>query len=63
MLEAVKFREVNDRGYFVGVEHSLHCRFDEVDGDFPDNFAPNILRAKFLNSLRVILRENMRVLR
>jgi hypothetical protein len=53
MLEAVKFREVNDRGYFVGVEHSLHCRFDEVDGDVIGQFAPDVVAGEFFYPLTI----------
>jgi hypothetical protein len=38
-----------------------HRRLDEFDGDFPDNFAPDILSAKFFHPLRVILLVKMRV--
>jgi hypothetical protein len=61
MLESLKSGGINNTGDLICTEHSLHRRLDEFDGDFPDNFAPDILCAKFLNSLRVILREDMRV--
>ena len=61
MLEALKFSEINNTGHFISIEHSLHRRLDEFDGDFPDDFAPDILSAKFFDPLGVILLVKMRV--
>ena len=61
MLEALKFSGINDTGHLISIEHSLHRRLDECDGDFPDDFAPDILCAKFFDPLGVILRVKVRV--
>jgi hypothetical protein len=51
MLEALKFSGINNTGHLISIEHSLHRRLDECDGDFPDDFAPDILSAKFFDPL------------
>jgi hypothetical protein len=61
MLEAFEFSGINNTGHLISIEHSLHRRLDECDGYFPDDFAPDILSAKFFDPLRVILLVKMRV--
>jgi hypothetical protein len=46
MLEALQFHDINNTGYFVGVEHPIHCRFEELNRD--------------VSSSRVILRRKPR---
>jgi hypothetical protein len=39
MLEALKPTEINDTSYFIGTEHPIHCRFEELNGDVSSNFS------------------------
>jgi hypothetical protein len=35
MLDALQSLDINNTGYFVGTEHPIHCRFEELNGDAP----------------------------
>jgi hypothetical protein len=56
MFETLKAREINDRGYFVGVEHPIHYCFEELGSDVSGEFPPNIVSAEFLDSFPIVLR-------
>jgi hypothetical protein len=34
-FEALKAWRINDTGYFVGIEHAIHRRFEEFESDVP----------------------------
>jgi hypothetical protein len=53
MLETPKFPEINHPCYFVGGEHPIHQCFEELNGDVSSDLPPDVIPAKFLNSLRV----------
>ena len=57
MLETPEFPEIKHPGYFVGGEHPIHKCFEEFSSDVSGDLPPDILPAKFLDPLRVILRD------
>ena len=58
-FETLKSREINDRGYFVGVEHPIQYCFEEFDSDVSSDLPPNIIAAKFIDPFPIILRVNI----
>jgi hypothetical protein len=55
MLEALKFREIDDTSHFIGAEHPIHCCFQELDSDVSSNFSPDVVSTEFFNPLRINL--------
>ncbi len=62
MLEALKSLEIDNTCHFIGAEHPIHCRFQELNGDVSSNFSPDIVPTEFLDPLRIIFRVSIRVL-
>ena len=42
MLEALKSLEIDNTCHFIGTEHPIHCRFEELNGDVSSNFSPDV---------------------
>jgi hypothetical protein len=62
MLEALKSLEIDNACHFIGAEHPIHRRFQELNGDVSSNFSPDVVSTEFLNPLRIIFRVSIRVL-
>jgi hypothetical protein len=50
MLEALEFREINDTSHFIGTEHPIHRRFQELNGDVSSDFR----QSKFLQNFSTL---------
>jgi hypothetical protein len=62
MLEAFKSLEIDNTCHFIGTEHPIHCRFEELSGDVSSNFSPNVVSTEFLDPLRIVCRVSIWVL-
>ena len=62
MLEALKSLEIDNACHFIGTEHPIHRRFQELNGDVSSNFSPDVVSTEFLDPLRIIFRESTWVL-
>jgi hypothetical protein len=40
MLEALKSFEIDNTCHFIGAEHPIHRRFEELNRDVSSNFSP-----------------------
>jgi hypothetical protein len=60
MLEALKSLEIDNTCHFIGTEHPIHRRFQELNRDVFSNFSPDVVSTEFLDPLRIISRVSIR---
>jgi hypothetical protein len=53
LLEALKSLEIDNTCHFIGTEHPIHRRFQELNGDVSSNFSPDVVSTEFLNPRRI----------
>jgi hypothetical protein len=56
MLEALKSLEIDNTCHFIGTEHPIHRRFQELNRDVFSNFSPDVVSTEFLDPLRISIR-------
>jgi hypothetical protein len=62
MLEALKSVGIDNTCHFIGTEHPIHRRFQELNGDVSSNFSPDVVSTEFLDPLRIVFWVSIRVL-
>jgi hypothetical protein len=47
MLDALQSLDIDNACHFIGAEHPIHCRFEELNGDVSSNFSPDEVSTEF----------------